>query len=115
MCPPTEKKTLKHAHFTRRHASSLKYTQDVSFSFANFCIAFLKHSVRASSAMPCLGNQKNKIYFRSLALSLSDIGFSDGDEGQRREREMHVISVIKAASAGAMHVCAADTAGAGAD
>lgn len=34
------------------------------------------------------GNQKKTSYFHSLPLSVSDIRFRDGDEGQKREKNM---------------------------
>lgn len=66
----------------QRQASALKDTQDFCLSLSNFCNAVSK-TCHACQQVPW----KSEKYNLFLQLSLNDIRFSDGDEGQERERE----------------------------
>lgn len=51
----------------------------------HFSLPILQDVLETRPAVQCHANQRNEIYFHSFALSLTDIRFSDGDEGQQKE------------------------------
>lgn len=106
-CPPTDINTCSYTHIdihTHTHTCAKASqcaqvnTRRFYLSLPYFYSAVLKHGVRASSAMPHRGNEKNKIYFFTAWLfhrmTLNSVMAMKGERESRdreREREMHVI------------------------